>query len=282
MTPGVRGTARRVAPVSASASASVVAGPPSVANAAASAAASAFATAFADGFAAASPDSGAACARSASAAASISAFVTASMTPTVSGALLSGMISTSSAPASGSGGSADARLPRLVVVARIAARADSSLDPVDGVRAGSDATTASIRASAASSPLSSSTSSSTNRSTTRLRETASTSSRLTSTIVSSNWSFRLRRSWRIVTSSTSGASPHCSRISERASEWGQSRGPAVRSAGPSSSSRRCVAPPLPSPLRRPIDLTEIVVPFAFCRSRAANPARASAPSAVSR
>ena len=52
-----------------------------------------------------------------------------------------------------------------------------------------------------------------------------------------------RRSWRTVTTSTSGASPHSSRISERASDGGQSRGGDVRSAGPSSSSRRWSAPP---------------------------------------
>ena len=71
-----------------------------------------------------------------------------------------------------------------------------------------------------------------------------------------------------MTSSTSGASPHCSRISDRASDGGQSRGPAVRSAGPSSSSRRW-APA--SPDRRASDLTETVVPFAVWRSRAAKP-----------
>ena len=41
---------------------------------------------------------------------------------------------------------------------------------------------------------------------------------------------RRRRSWRIVTISTSGASPHISRIIERASEGGHSSGPEVRSA----------------------------------------------------
>ena len=65
-----------------------------------------------------------------------------------------------------------------------------------------------------------------------------------------DWSFRLRRSWRIVTTSTSGASPHCSRISERASDGGQSRGPAVRSAGPSSSSRRWAPDRRRSPAER--------------------------------
>ena len=111
-----------------------------------------------------------------------------------------------------------------------------------GARPGSVARTASIAASSASPPMISSTSSSTNRPTTRLRATASTSSRLSSTVVPSALSMRFRRSCRIVTTSTSGASPQSSRIRERASEAGQSRGCAVRSAGPSSSSRRWTLP----------------------------------------
>ncbi len=75
-------------------------------------------------------------------------------------------------------------LPRRPLVARTAASADSSLEPVDAASAGSSARRASIPASWLSSPWTSSTSSSTNRSTTRLRATASTSSRLSSTTVS--------------------------------------------------------------------------------------------------
>ena len=75
---------------------------------------------------------------------------------------------------------------------------------------------------AASSPLSSSASSSTKRSTTRPRVTTSTSSRLSSIRVPVALSWRWRRSWRIVTSSTSGASPACSTTRARASDAGQS------------------------------------------------------------
>ena len=60
----------------------------------------------------------------------------------------------------------------------------------------------------------------------RPRTTTSTSSRLSSTRVSPSRTIRLRRSWRIVTSSTSGASPASSRTSDRASDAGQSSGPA--------------------------------------------------------
>ncbi len=82
----------------------------------------------------------------------------------------------------------------------------------------------------------------------------------------------------MVTSSTSAASPASSSTSERASEAGHSMGPAVRSAGPSSSSRR-MAPPAPSV--RASDLTDTMVPLPDWRSLTAKPALASAPSAVS-
>ena len=83
-----------------------------------------------------------------------------------------------------------------------------------------------------------------------------------------------------MTSSTSGASPHCSRISERASDGGQSRG----ARGPVGRPLELlaamdVAGAVAARTER-LDATT-VVPFAVWRSRAANPARASAPSAVS-
>ena len=154
----------------------------------------------------------------------------------------------------------------------------SNLLPLAGARARSAAKTSARVVSRSSAPRTSSASSSTNRSTTRERETTSTSSRLSSTRVSPSRTMRLRRSCRMVTSSTSGASPASSRTSERASDAGQSSGPAVRSAGPSSSSRR-TEPPGPSV--RASDLTDTIVPLPDRRNRTANPARVIAPSAVS-
>ena len=72
-------------------------------------------------------------------------------------------------------------------------------------------------------------------------------------------------------------SPACSRTSDRAGEGGQARGSRERSAGPSSSSRRWRAP-----VGGVVDLTERSVFADPWRSRTAQPARPSAPSAVSR
>ena len=173
----------------------------------------------------------------------------------------------------------DAACPRRGrALERTDSMAASSLLPPAGAREGSAVKTSARPVSRPSSPLSSSASSSTNRSTTRERATTSTSSRLSSTRVSPSRMTRLRRSCRIVTSSISAASPASSRTSERASDAGHSSGPAVRSAGPSSSSRRSDPP---GPSVRAVDFTETMVPRPDCRRRTANPDLARAPSAVS-
>ena len=132
-----------------------------------------------------------------------------------------------------------------------AANAASSLLPASATRTGSASSTAASGASGPSSPLTSSASSSTNRSTTR---TAGDDVDL----VEAQLDPRLVRPARS-RSPPELADGHelderrvaaSSRISARASDAGQSRGAAVRSAGPSSSSRR-PAPPGPSPRARP-------------------------------
>ena len=125
-----------------------------------------------------------------------------------------------------------AALPRRAV-RRIASSAASSLLPPSAVSAGIGVEDlGQRRPGASSSPLISSASSSTKRSMTRERETTSTSSRLSSTRVSPSRIVRLRRSWRTVTSSTSGASPASSRTSARASDAGHSSGRRSDRPGP--------------------------------------------------
>ena len=134
-------------------------------------------------------------------------------------------------------------------------------------------------ASRSSSPLTSSASSSTNRSTTRDRATTSTSSRLSSTRVSPSRTIRLRRSWRIVTSSTSGASPASSSTSERASDAGHSSGP----ARPVGRALELLAPDRPAGALRPrerLDRDDRAAARSGGAGPRTRPAR-SAPSAVS-
>ena len=158
-----------------------------------------------------------------------------------------------------------------------AASARSSFEVVTGSSAGSVPRITARSARPASSPLFSSTSSSMKRSIIRPPATTSTSSTLSSASSASPVKVRARRSWRIVTISMSGASPACSRTSERAADGGHAWGSSERSAGPSSSSRRWSAD------AAALDaLTERIVMRGPRRSRTAYPARASSPFAVSR
>ena len=119
-----------------------------------------------------------------------------------------------------------------------AASARSSLEPVSGARSGSAARTPAARRGRRHDRGAARASSSTNRSTTRPAATTATSSSESSTSAVSSASVRVRRSWRTVTSSISGASPACSRTSARAGDAGQACGSSETPAGPSSSSRR--------------------------------------------
>ena len=118
-----------------------------------------------------------------------------------------------------------------------------------------------------SAPLTSSASSSTNRSTTRPRDDDVD-------LVEAQLDARVgglgrcacRRSWRIVTSSTSGASPASSRTSDRASDAASRPGGASGRPDPRAP-RAAIAPPAPSVL--PSDLTETTVPRRVRRRRTA-------------